>query len=114
DVGRDAGQDEVDNAAKPQHQFEIGGAEGALAGLVDNRLTGQWGQLRYDLPVPLTAHQGGPARARAANARAAAPRTPALIRRKVGEIGTMPLASMKDVETLAAHYGEHSCNRLDR
>src|SRR5882724_328753 len=114
DVGRDARQHEVGNAAQPQHQFEIGGAEGAFAGLVDDRLAGQWGQLRYDLPPGLAAHQDSAARAGVANAGADAPRAPALIRRKVGEVGTMSLAGVKDMEALAAHYGEHSCDRLDR
>jgi hypothetical protein len=41
DVGRDPRQGEIGDAAQPQHQFEIGGAEGALAGLVDDRLAGQ-------------------------------------------------------------------------
>ncbi len=72
-----------------QHQFEIGGAEGALAGLVADRLAGQRGQFRYDLPARLTAHQDAPARAGVAYAGADA-RAPALVRRKVGEVRPSP------------------------
>ena len=37
-IGGDAGEDDVGDAALAQHQLEVGGAEGALAGLVDDRL----------------------------------------------------------------------------
>ncbi len=40
DVGRDAGQNEVVDPARAQDEFEVGGAERALAGLVDDRLAG--------------------------------------------------------------------------
>jgi len=79
DVGCDTRQHEVGNAAKPQHQFEIGGAKGALAGLVDDRFAGQRGHVRNDLPAQLTAHQDAAARAGIANAGADAPRAPALV-----------------------------------
>ena len=46
DVGGDAGQDDVVDAAQAQHQFEVGGAERALAGLVDDRLAGAAAQAR--------------------------------------------------------------------
>jgi len=114
DVGRDPRQREIGDAAQSQHQFEIGGAEGALAGLVDNRLAGQRGQLRNDLPARLAAHQDAATRAGVANAGTDSPRAPALVCREVGEVGSMPLARVEDMEAVAAHYGEHRCDRLDR
>ena len=38
DVGGDAGEDDVLDAALVEDQLEVGGAERALAGLVDDRL----------------------------------------------------------------------------
>src|SRR5207247_4927195 len=84
--------------SQPQHQLEIGGAERALAGLVDDRLAGQRRKLRYDLPTRLAAHQDAAAWAGVADAGADAPRAPALVCREVGEVGPMPLARVEDVE----------------
>jgi hypothetical protein len=72
-VGGDAGQNEVGDAAQPQHQSKIRGAERAFAGLVDKRLAGKRRQLGDDLPAGLAAHQDAAARAGVANARANPP-----------------------------------------
>src|SRR4029077_14922381 len=106
-------QHEVGNTAQAQHQFEIGGAEVALAGLVDDRLARHWCQLRYDRPARLTAHQDAAARAGVANAGADAPRAPALVCREVGEIGSMPLAVVEAMEAVLARYREPLWDRFD-
>ncbi len=64
DVGGDAGEHDVLDAARAQDQFEVGGAERALARLVDDRLAGLRRELRDDVPARLAAHQDAPARAR--------------------------------------------------
>jgi hypothetical protein len=83
-----------------QHQFEVGGAERALAGLVDDRLAGQRRQLGDDVPARLAAHQDAAARAGIADAGADLARAPALVGRQVGEIGAMALAGVDDVIAL--------------
>ena len=101
DVGGDAGQHDVVDAAQPQHQLEVGGAERALAGLVDDRLAGQRRELGNDLPAGLAAHQDAAARAGIADAGADLARAPALVGGQVGEIGAMALAGVDDVKALA-------------
>src|SRR5439155_1205473 len=83
-------------AAPAQHQFEVGGAERALAGLVDDRLAGKRRQLGDDFPARLAAHQDAAARTRVADAGADTPRAPALVFRKICEIGAMSLAGVED------------------
>ena len=87
---------EVVDAALAQDQLEVGGAERALARLVDHRLAGQRRQLGDDLPARLAAHQDAAARARIADAGADLPRAPALVGRQVGEVGPMALAGVED------------------
>ena len=70
DVGGDPGQDDVRNAADPEQQVQVGGVEGALARLVDDRLAVERGDLRDDLPARLAPDQDPPARAFVADARA--------------------------------------------
>jgi hypothetical protein len=114
DVGRDAGEHDVAQAPRAQHQLEIGGAERALARLVDDRLAGFWRELRDDLPARLAAHQDTAARARIADPGIDPPRAPALVLRQVGQIGAMTLAGMDDRVALLAHRAEHAPDRLDR
>jgi hypothetical protein len=90
DVGGDAGQHDVLDAAQPQHQLEVGGAERALAGLVDDRLARQRRQIGDDLPAGLAAHQDAAARAGIADAGADLARAPALVGGQVGEVGAWP------------------------
>ena len=96
DVGGDAGEDHVADAARAQDQLEVGGAERALAGLVDDRLAGQRRELGDDLPARLAAHQDAAARARVADAGADALRAPALVGGQVGQVGPMALAGVDD------------------
>ena len=114
DVGGDAGQHDVLDAAQAQHQFEIGGAERALAGLVDDRLAVARRQLGNDLPAGLAAHQDAAARPGIADAGADLPRAPALVGGQIGEIGAMAFAGVDDVEALGARGGERALDRLDR
>ena len=91
---------DVLDAAQAQHQFEIGGAERALAGLVDDRLARPGRELRDDVPARLAAHEDAAARPGVADAGADPARAPALVGGQVGEIGAMALAGVDDVEAL--------------
>ena len=97
-----------------QHQLEIGGAERALARLVDHRLAGERRELGNDLPARLAAHQDAAARARIADAGADLLRAPALVGRQVGEVGAMAFARMDDVPARLARGGQQLLDRLDR
>src|SRR5471032_896336 len=79
DIGGDAGQHDIVDATRAQHQLEIGSAERALARLVDHRLALFRRQFRDDFPARLAAHQDAPARAGIADARTDLPRAPALV-----------------------------------
>ena len=114
DVGGDAGEHEVRDAALAQDQLEIGGAERALAGLVDDRLAGGRSELGDDVPARLAAHQDAAARPGIADAGADPARAPAFVGGQIGEIGAMALAGVDDVEALAAHRREQPLDRLDR
>ena len=57
DVGGDAGEHQVADAAGVEDELQIGGAEGALARLVDDGLARLRRQLRDNLPARLAAHQ---------------------------------------------------------
>src|ERR1700674_5003789 len=57
DVGGDAGEHDIFDPAQAQHQLEIGGAERALAGLVDDRLAVSRREIRNDIPPGLAARE---------------------------------------------------------
>ena len=57
DVGGDAGEHDIADATGAQHQIEIGGAEGTLAGFVDDDLTWQRLQFIDDFPARLTSYE---------------------------------------------------------
>src|SRR5262245_37871275 len=61
DIGGDAAEDQVADAAGAEHQLEIGGTERALARLVDDRLAGQRRKVGNDLPAGLAADEDAPA-----------------------------------------------------
>ncbi len=113
-IGGDAGEHDVVDAAQPQQQFEIGGAERALAGLVDDRLALARRELGDDLPARLAAHQDAAARTGIADAGADLARAPTLVRRQIGEIGAMAFAGVENVKALAACGFERALDRLDR
>ena len=84
-----------------EDQLQVGGAERALARLVDDDLARQRGELVDDVPARLAAHEDAAARAEVADADAvlADPaRAPALVRGQVGEVGAMALAGVDDGE----------------
>ena len=108
DIGGDAGQHDVLDAAHAQHQFEVGGAERALAGLVDDGLAGSRREIGNDVPAGLAAHQDPAARAGIADPGADLARAPALVGGQIGEIGAMTLAGMDDVIALGAHRREQA------
>ena len=114
DVGGDAGQHDVLDAAQPQHQFEIGGAERALAGLVDDGLARQRREIGNDLPAGLAAHQHAAAGAGIADPGADLARAPLLVGGQVGEVGAVALAGVDDVKALRAHRRQQLLDRLDR
>src|SRR5205085_10093215 len=113
-VGGDAGENEVADLPRPQDELEIGGAEAALAGLVDDRFAGKRRKLCDDLPAGLAAHQDAAARARIADAGTDLLRAPPLVGRQVGEIRPVALAGVDDLIMFGAHGGEHAADRLDR
>ena len=68
DVGGDAGEHEVADAARAQDQVEVGGVERALARLVDDGSPGARRELGDDLPARLAPDQDAAARPRIADA----------------------------------------------
>ena len=114
DIGRDAGQDDIVDAARPQHEFEIGGAERSLARLVDDRLARERPKLVDYLPARFAANEHLAAGARVADAGADPLRPPALVGGQIGEIGAMALARMDDVVALRPRCFEQRADRLDR
>ncbi len=114
DVGGDAGQHDVLDAARAQDQFEVGRAERALAGLVDDDLAGDRREFVDDLPAGLAAHQDLAAGAGIADAGADAARAPAFVCGQVGQVRPMPLARVDDVIALGARRREQRLDRLDR
>ena len=97
-----------------QHQLQVGGAERALAGLVDDRLAGQRREFGNDVPAGLAAHQDAAAGPGIADAGADLPRAPALVGGQVGEVGAMAFAGVDDVVALVAHRRQQPLDRLDR
>ena len=96
DIGGDAGQDDVADAARAQDQFQVGGVEAAFAGLVDDDFAGQRGEFGNDLPARFAAGQDAAARAGIADAGTDLARAPALVGRQVGQVGTMAFPCMDD------------------
>ncbi len=114
DIGRDAGKDDVVDALEPQQHVEVGGAERALAGLVDDRFAWQRRQFGDDVPAALTADEHSPARPRVADAGADALASPPLVGGQVAQVGAVALARVHHVEAVTAHRREDRANRLDR
>ena len=83
-----------------QDQFEVGGAERAFAGLVDDDLAGQRREFLDDLPARLAAHEDLAAGASVADAGADAARAPALVGGQIGQVGPMALAGVDDCVAL--------------
>ena len=98
-VGRDAGEHEVVDAARAQDQLEIGGAERALPGLVDDHLARPRRQFGNDLPARLATHEDLAAGPGIADAGADPPRAPPFVRGQVGQIGPVAFARVDDVES---------------
>src|SRR5690606_11274026 len=86
-----------------EEQLQIRRVEGALPGLVDDRLTGGWLEFVDDVPPPLPANEHPVRGAVVTYARADLPRPPTLVRRQVREVGPMALAGMNDKEPELPH-----------
>jgi len=69
DVGGDAGEDQVADTTAMQDELQIGGAERALAGLVDDRLARHRVELGNDVPTRFAAHENAAAGAGVTDAR---------------------------------------------
>src|SRR5438105_15769030 len=67
-----------------------------------------------DLPAELAANEDAPARTRIADAGSEAPRPPALVGRKIGQIRAMALARVDHVEAAGARRRQCRANRRDR
>jgi hypothetical protein len=113
DIRGDAGEHEVANAARAQDQLEIGGAEAALTGLVDDHFPIARSKLRNDLPARLPAHQDATARSGIADAGANLLRAPAFVRGQIGKVRSVSLPRMDDVIMLRPHRREHAADRFD-
>ena len=114
DIGGDAGEHEIVDAARAQHQLEIRGTERTLARLVDHRFARCRRQLGDDLPPRLAAHQDAAARAGIADAGAELLGPPALVRGQVGQIRPMAFARMDHGPACLAGGGEQPADRFDR
>jgi hypothetical protein len=94
-VGGDAGEDEIVDAARGQDELQVCGAERSLAGLVDDRLSWQRLEFLDDIPAPLAADENAPARALVPDPGADALRAPSLVLGKVHKIGAIALGVWK-------------------
>ena len=98
----------------PQDELEVGRAERALAGLVDDRLARRRPELLDDFPAGLATHEKAPAWPLVADAGADPLRAPALVVGQVGEVGTVALAGVDDMVALGARGFEQRADRFDR
>src|SRR6185369_13214456 len=117
DVGGDAGGHHVADAARTQDEFEVGGAEGTLARLVDDDLALDRRKFLDDFPARLAAHQDLAAGTFVADADAVGAdlaRAPALVVGQVGKVGAVALARVDDVEAFASHFFQELFNRSNR
>src|SRR6202044_2210158 len=76
DVGGDPGENEIVDAARAQDELEVGGAERALARLIDEGLPRKRLEFVDDIPTRLAADENAPARALVPDAGADALRAP--------------------------------------
>jgi hypothetical protein len=115
DVGGDTADHQVVDALRAQDQFQIGGAEAALARLVDDRLAGFGIEFLDDVPAGLTAHEdlAAGARDRRSRRRSVAMRQRLLAGRS-DRSGRWPFAGVEDVVVPWPHRGENAPDRLDR
>src|SRR5207253_93001 len=112
-------QHDVADPALTQDEVEICRAERALAGLVDDALALERRELGDDLPTGLAAHQHAATRADVTDAGLPCgavlkhTRAPALVRRQIGKVGSVPLAGVQNPEPLLAKKREHLADRFD-
>ena len=103
--------------ALAQDQVEVGRAERALAGLVDDRLAGQRRQLRDDVPARLAADQDPAARPRVADADAPFPcvrrERQRLLAGRSARSGRCPSRVCMMWKPPARIAAEHRADRLD-
>ena len=113
DFRRDAGDDQVLDAAILQRQFEIGLVEGAFAGLVDHRLAVDRIELRNDVVARLAADENAPHRAGRADALT---RLAALDLggRRVRHVRAVTLARVNDQQAGRARRLEHALQGRNR
>ena len=114
DIGGDAGQDEVGDAARAQDQLQVGRVEATFAGLVDHDLTGQGRQIRNDLPPRFAAGEDASAGAGIADAGADLAGPPSLVGGQIGQVGAMAFACMDDGIAARPQRRKDLGNRTDR
>ena len=112
DVGGDTREDQMSNPPRPQQQVEVRGVERAFARLVNDRLTLARRHFRNDLPSRLTSHQDSSAWSDAADLRPGAGGSPALVRREVGEVGSVALPGVDDGHAGVSCRSQHARGRL--
>jgi hypothetical protein len=112
DFRRDAGQQEMRDALRPEQVVELGGVEGTLARLDDDRFARAWGKLRHDVVAGLTVDQDAAHRARIPDPQRR-PASLALGRRAVGEIGAVAFARVDDANTVPSRPREQVAHGRD-
>src|SRR6185436_16488732 len=110
---RDAAHHQLADAAVVQHRVEVGGVEGALAGLVDYRLARRRLELVDDVVAVFAPHQDAPHRSGVADA-VLQPAAQLLARGQVGKVRAVPLARMDHEHPAAARRVEYLARGRDR
>src|SRR5207245_933876 len=97
DLGRDAGQEQMRDSLRSQHLVQRRRIESTLAGLDDDGLAGPRSELRHDVVTRLAVDQNPTHRARVPDPERGPAALP-LGRRAIGEIRTVTLARVDDLE----------------
>src|SRR5580704_13136858 len=101
DLGGDAADDQLLDAAMFEDRVEVGRVERALARLVDDRLAGQWVELGNDVVAGLAAHEQPAHRCRVADLEGGVA-AHLLCRSEIGEVGPVAFAGVDHRKPRAA------------
>ena len=113
DIGSDAGQNQVSDAAGTQNKLQIGGVERAFAGFINDHFSRQRRQFRDDFPTRLAAYQNTSTGADITNAGTQTLGAPTLIVWQIGQIWTVTFTGMDNGKTFLPHPRQYPFNRRD-